>query len=72
MSKKPSTVFYLVPIFNGLIGSIIMWWVLKDDEHPRTPKMIRNGWIIGIVLLVIHIIISSSMGMMFTGFVPLI
>jgi len=27
--------------------------VLKDDDHPDSPKMIRKGWIIGIVLTVI-------------------
>jgi len=43
----------------GIIGSAIMWFVLKDDSHPDTPKMIRKGWIIGIVLLLIHITFGS-------------
>lgn len=53
MSNKPSAAWYLAPIFLGIIGSAIMWYVLKDDDHPDAPKMIRKGWIIGIVLTVI-------------------
>ena len=53
MSEKPSAAWYLSPIFLGIIGSAIMWYVLKDEEHPDAPKMVKKGWIIGIVLTVI-------------------
>ncbi len=53
MSNKPSAAWYLAPIFLGIIGSAIMWYVLKDNDHPDSPKMIRKGWVIGIVLTVI-------------------
>ncbi len=53
MSDKPSAVWYLAPIFLGIIGSVIMWYVLKDEQHPDSPKMIKKGWIIGIVLTVL-------------------
>jgi len=32
-----------------------MWYVLKDDDHPDARKMIRKGWIIGIILTVIDL-----------------
>jgi len=50
MSNKPSAAWYLAPIFLGIIGSAIMWYVLKDEDHPDSPKMVRKGWVIGIVL----------------------
>jgi len=53
MSKKPSAAWYLAPIVLEIIGSAIMWYVLKDDDHPDAPKMIKKGWIIGIVLTVL-------------------
>ncbi len=53
MSDKPSSAWYLAPIFLGIIGSGIMWYVLKDEEHPDSPKMVKKGWVIGIVLTVI-------------------
>ena len=55
MSDKPSAAWYLAPIFLGIIGSAIMWYVLKDEDHPDSSKMVRKGWVIGIVLTVISI-----------------
>ncbi len=55
MSDKPSAAWYLAPIFMGIVGSAIMWYVLKDEDHPDSPKMIRKGWVIGIVLTVISV-----------------
>jgi len=56
MSDKPSAAWYLAPIFLGIIGSVIMWFVLKDEGHPDSPKMIKKGWIIGIVLTLLHFV----------------
>jgi len=53
VSDKPSAAWYLAPIFLGIIGSAIMWYVLKDEDHPDSPKMIKKGWVIGIILTVI-------------------
>ena len=50
MSDKPTAAWYLAPIFLGIIGSAIMWYVLKDEDHPDSPKMVKKGWVIGIVL----------------------
>ena len=55
MSDKPSAAWYLAPIFLGIIGAAIMWFVLKDEEHPDSPKMVKKGWIIGIALTVISV-----------------
>jgi len=41
MSDKPSAAWYLAPIFLGIIGSGIMWYVLKDVDHPDAPKMLN-------------------------------
>ncbi len=56
MSDKPSAAWYLAPIFLGIIGSAIMWYVLKDEGHPDAPKMVKKGWVIGIVLTLLHFI----------------
>lgn len=58
MSEKPNSAWYLAPILVGIIGSFLMWLILKDEKHPDTPKMIRKGWIIGIVLTVIGFILG--------------
>ncbi len=57
-SNRPTTAWYLAPILVGIIGSFFMWLILKDDDHPDVPKMIRKGWTIGIVLTVIGFILG--------------
>jgi len=61
MSDKPSAAWYLAPIFLGIIGSAIMWYVLKDEDHPDSPKMIKKGWVIGIVLTLIPLLMMIPM-----------
>jgi len=61
MSDKPSAAWYLAPIFLGILGSGIMWYVLKDEDHPDSPKMIKKGWVIGIVLTVIPLLMWIPM-----------
>ena len=61
---KPTAAWYLAPIFMGIIGSAIMWYVLKDDEHPSAPKMVHKGWIIGIVLTVIFFVPFFILGLL--------
>ncbi len=69
MSDKPSAAWYLAPIFLGIIGAAIMWYVLKDEDHPDSPKMIKKGWVIGIVLTVLSVawIPIVMIPMMFMG-----
>ncbi len=69
MSDKPPAAWYLAPIFMGIIGSAIMWYVLKDKDHPDSPKMIRKGWVIGIVfsLICIALILFALMPMAIMG-----
>ncbi len=55
MSDKPSAAWYLAPIFLGIIGSGIMWYVLKDVDHPDARKMIKKGWVIGIIFTLIDL-----------------
>ncbi|KKK47487.1 hypothetical protein LCGC14_3154690 [marine sediment metagenome] len=61
MSDKPSAAWYLAPIFLGIIGSAIMWYVLKDEDHPDSPKMVKKGWVIGIVLTLISFVWLPAM-----------
>ena len=42
-ANKPSAAWYLAPIFLGIIGSVIMWYVVKDEDHPDSQKMVRKG-----------------------------
>ena len=48
--KTPSKAWYLLPIFFGLIGGLIMFFVLKDEDR----RMAKKGAVVGIILTVVY------------------
>lgn len=54
--KSRSKAWYLLPIFLGIIGGIIGFFVLRHDS----PKMARNCLIIGIITIAIGIALSIA------------
>ena len=54
--KQRSKAWYLLPIFLGIIGGIIGFFVLRHDS----PKMARNCLIIGIISIAIGIGLSVA------------
>jgi uncharacterized membrane protein YeaQ/YmgE (transglycosylase-associated protein family) len=53
-TKSRSNMWYLLPIFVGLIGGIIAYWILRHDD----PKKAKNCLYIGIVLAIIGIVVN--------------
>ena len=47
--RRRSGLWYLLSIFLGVIGGIIAWFVVKDDD----PKKASNCFWLGVVLLII-------------------
>ena len=41
-TKSHSGMWYLAPIFLGILGGIVMYLVIKDDD----PKMAKKGLIV--------------------------
>lgn len=58
-SKRPSKAWYLLPIFLSIIGGLIMYFVLRNEDR----KMARNGLILGVILTVAGIVISIAINM---------
>ncbi|MGI0056321.1 MAG: hypothetical protein ACREAK_02975 [Nitrosarchaeum sp.] len=52
--KSRSNMWYLLPIFVGLIGGVIAYFILRHDD----PKKAKNCLYIGIVLAVVGIVIN--------------
>jgi len=50
--NKRSGLWYILPIFIGIIGGVIAYFVIKDDD----PSKAKNCLYLGIVLLAIDII----------------
>jgi len=52
--RPRSNFWFLLPIFLGLIGGIIAYFVLRQDD----PKKAKNCLYLGIVLAIIGIMIN--------------
>jgi len=68
-SEKPrSNAWFLLPIFLGLIGGIIAFFILRRDD----PRKAKNCFYLGIVLMVIgiifNILIAASIPGLDSGF----
>lgn len=52
--KSRSNVWFLLPIFFGIIGGIIVFFVLRQDD----PRKARNCLYLGIVFMIFGIILN--------------
>jgi YVTN family beta-propeller protein len=65
-AKRPSKAWYLVPIFFGIMGGLIMYLVLKDENMRMAKKGLVLGIILGAVLTASVIIFYAVIfGVMF-------
>lgn len=50
--------WYLLPIFLGIIGGLVAYFVLKKDD----AKLAKNCLIVGVVMMVLGFIIGAATG----------
>lgn len=55
--QKRSNFWYLLPIFLGIIGGIIAYFVLRKSDSSKA----RNCLLIGIVMIIIFIVMSATL-----------
>ncbi len=55
--KNRSGLWYLLPLIFGIIGAVIAWFIIKDND----PKKAGNCLKIGLVLLVIEILFGFTL-----------
>ena len=51
--------WYLAPIFLGIIGGLIAYFVLKKDD----AKLAKNCLIVGVIMVVFGLVITISSGL---------
>ena len=55
--RKRSNWWYLLPIFFGIIGGIIAYFVLRKDDREKAKKCMY----LGLILLAVGIILDISL-----------
>jgi hypothetical protein len=58
-SQTRSKAWYVLPVFMGIIGGLIAYFVVKNDD----PKLGKNCLVVGIVVLVINLSVGFFMGL---------
>ena len=66
--KRRSNAWFLLPIFFGIIGGIIAFFILRQDD----PRKARNCLYLGIALMVagivLNIILAATIPALDSGF----
>ena len=57
--RTRSKAWYLLPIFIGIIGGLIAYFAVKNDD----PKLGKNCLIVGIIVLVINVSAGLFIGL---------
>ena len=52
--------WYLLPIFVGLIGGIIAYWILRRDDPKKAKKCLYLGIVLAMVGIIINILIVTQ------------
>ena len=58
--KSRSSMWYLLPIFVGLIGGVIAYWILRHDDPKKAKKCVYIGIVLAIVGIVINILVMTQ------------
>ena len=64
--KSRSNAWFLLPIFFGVIGGIIAFFILRHDD----PRKARNCLYLGVVFMIIGIILNILIAVSVPGLEP--
>jgi len=57
--RQRSNWWYLLPIFLGIIGGIIAYFALRNDDHQKAKKCLYLGLILGSIGVFLQILFSE-------------
>jgi len=58
--KSRSNLWFLLPIFLGLIGGIIAYFVLRQDDCKKAKNCLYLGIVLAVIGLVLNILILTQ------------
>jgi uncharacterized membrane protein YeaQ/YmgE (transglycosylase-associated protein family) len=58
--KLRSNTWYLLPIFVGLIGGVIAYFILRNDDPKKAKNCLHVGILLAVVGIIINIVIVTQ------------
>ena len=62
--KTRSNAWFLLPVFFGVLGGIVAFFILRKDD----PKKARNCLYVGLALMLIGLVLNAILATTFPGF----
>ena len=66
--KSRSNVWFLLPIFFGMIGGIIAFFIIRHDDPRKAKNCLYLGLIMMVIGIILNIFIASSIPGLDSGF----
>ena len=66
--KSRSNAWYLLPIFFGVIGGIIVFFIIRRDDPRRARNCLYLGIILMFIGIIFNIVITTSIPELDSGF----
>ena len=66
--KQRSNAWFLLPIFFGIIGGIIAFFVLRSDDPSKARNCLYLGIIFMVIGIIFNIVIDASFPNLDSGF----
>lgn len=63
---KPTPLLWLVPVFMGLLGGILMYIAVKDEDQEKANNAILVGLLSSIAMIFVYVIFV--MGFMMSSY----
>ena len=58
--KERSNWWYLVPIFLGLIGGIVAYFALRNDDRRKARNCLFLGIILGVIGIIVNLLFLTT------------
>ena len=58
--KERSNWWYLVPIFLGLIGGIVAYFALRNDDRRKAKNCLFLGIILGVMGIIVNLLFLTT------------
>lgn len=66
--KTRSNAWFLLPIFFGMIGGIIAFFILRKDDPRKARNCLYLGLVFMMIGIIFNIVIATSLPEFDTGF----
>ena len=67
-NKARSNAWFLLPIFFGVIGGIIAFFILRQDDPQKAKNCLYLGIVFMIIGIIFNIVIAASIPDLDSGF----